>query len=72
MAFIAATNCPDEIYSLRAFFGERMEGADSDFSGGDAAGARMMDEIPLCTKNSSDALLPKCSALVALHPGELS
>ncbi len=57
---------PVEFASLRAWFAKRPAGIDVEFR---ESGNRT-DKIPICSMCSEDDLLPRCSAIVALHPDE--
>lgn len=63
---------PVEFSSLRAWFAKRPDGIDVEFREGQSKTVEgaIADPIPICTMCSEDKLLPRCSAIVALHPDE--
>lgn len=62
---------PIQFDSFRAWFGKQPIGVDVEFRERNShSSEKGKDEIPICTMCSSDCLLPRCQAIVALHPDE--
>jgi len=58
---------PVEFSALRAWFAKRPDGVHTEFR---ETGPDTENSIPVCSMTSADNLLPRCSAVVALHPDE--